>query len=211
MRKSLLFGVFASVLGGGTVVALAAPLSGAQVSAPATQIVDKGAGKVDSMRLSLEPAVAASAAEKKLLPRGVKSLLKVPRTLEHGDYVWDDAGVPAGKISAFVDMRRQMISVFRGGHEIGTAVVVYGGNGFDSPTGRFPILRMYRDYHSRSYDAPMPYSMFVTNDGVALHGSPMAADRATHGCIGLPISFARLLFEEAGKGDIVEIVRSNPA
>ncbi len=164
-----------------------------------------------STRSELNANLAAQGAEKNLLPPGVKTLLKVPGALEHGDYVWDDEGVPAGKLDIFVDMRRQMISVFRDGHEIGTAVIVYGGNGHDSPTGRFPILRMHRDYHSRSYDAPMPYSMFVTNDGVALHGSPMAADRATHGCIGLPISFARLLFEQANKGDVVEIVRSDAA
>ena len=208
MRKAVLLASFSIMAAGGAAAALTTPTAGAQVSAPSAEIVEASS---PATRITLDGAIAAEAAEQNLLPRGVKTLLKVPRTLEHGDYVWDDEGVAPGKLSVFVDMRRQMISVFRGGHEIGTAVIVYGGNGYESPTGRFPILRMYRDYHSRSYDAPMPYSMFVTNDGVALHGSPMAADRATHGCIGLPISFARLLFEQAGKGDVVQIVRSNPA
>ncbi len=207
MRKILFLVPICLAATAGVVAATAVPASQGAVPAraePAAEVAPSPA------RLKLSTELAAQGVEKNLMPRGVKTLLKVPRTLEHGDYVWDDEGVPAGKLAIFVDMRRQMVSVFRGGHEIGTAVIVYGGNGHESPTGRFPILRMHRDYHSRSYDAPMPYTMFVTNDGVALHGSPMAADRATHGCIGLPISFARLLFEQAAKGDVVEIVRSDP-
>ena len=201
------------LLAGGTAVASAAAVAFATpLAEPAAETqVTSPTIKVDqSPRFELGAASAAMGVQKNLLPEGVKTLLKVPRTLEHGDYVWNDEGVGPGKLAVFVDMRRQMISVFRGGHEIGTAVIVYGGDGYESPIGRFPILRMYRDYHSRSYDAPMPYSMFVTTDGVALHGSPMAADRATHGCIGLPVSFARLLFEQADNGDVVEIVRSDP-
>jgi lipoprotein-anchoring transpeptidase ErfK/SrfK len=98
--------------------------------------------------------------------------------------------------------------VFRGGHEIGTAVIVYGAETMKSPLGRFPILSKQRDYHSRSYDAPMPYSLFITDTGVALHGSPVSSRRATHGCIGLPTEFARLLFAAAKAGDEVQIVRS---
>ena len=105
-----------------------------------------------------------------------------------------------GPLAIIVDLRRQMISVFRDGHEIGTAVIVYGDQGYSSPTGTFPILRRVRDYHSRSFDAPMPYSLFINNDGVALHGSPMAANRATHGCVGLPVDFARRLFRSAREG-----------
>ncbi|MDG6079086.1 hypothetical protein E3U23_07765 [Erythrobacter litoralis] len=206
MRRVLLATFGGLSVSGVAAIALAAP---AADPAAVTANIEQAQPAAKNIRFELGAASAGIAAEKKLLPKGVKTLLKVPQTLEHGDYVWNDEGVAPGKLTVFVDMRRQMISVFRGGHEIGTAVIVYGGNGHESPTGKFPILRMYRDYHSRSYDAPMPFSMFVTNDGVALHGSPMAADRATHGCIGLPISFARLLFEQASKGDVVEIVRSN--
>ena len=71
-----------------------------------------------------------------------------------------------------------------------------------------PQVFVHRDYHSRSYDAPMPFSLFITNTGVALHASPMSSRRATHGCIGLPDGFAEKLFEAAKVGDVVEIVRS---
>lgn len=143
-----------------------------------------------------------------LLPPGTKSLLTTVGPMRHGDFKWADDGVPAGKVTVWVDLRTQLISVFRGGHEIGTAVVVYGAESMESPTGRFPILTKSRDYHSRAYDAPMPYSMFITNTGVALHGSPMSSRRATHGCVGLPVEFARLLFSATKIGDEVQIVRS---
>ena len=164
----------------------------------------------DWKRASLTPQDARLGYESGILPKGIKSILKTNLELSHGQFMWDEEGVAKGKLAIFVDLRRQMISVFRDGHEIGTAVIVYGAQSHLSPTGSFPILRRYRDYHSRSYDAPMPYSLFITNDGVALHGSPMSASRATHGCIGLPLEFARRVFELAKHGDVVQIVRSDP-
>lgn len=161
-------------------------------------------------RTMLSSQEADAAARAGLVPAGTKSLLDTEYRLRHGDYDWNDANIPAGRLRVWVDLRRQMISVFRGGHEIGTAVIVYGTEGMQSPLGTFKIISKDADYHSRSYDAPMPYSMFITNTGVALHGSPMSSRRATHGCIGLPVGFAKLLFAAAQRGDMVEVVRSDP-
>src|SRR3546814_7006645 len=71
--------------------------------------------------------------------------------MRHGDYKWNEDGVPPGQLTVWVDLRTQLLSVFRGGHEIGTAVVVYGAETMESPLGRFPILSKQRDYHSRTY------------------------------------------------------------
>ncbi|WP_294029526.1 L,D-transpeptidase [Sphingopyxis sp.] len=157
----------------------------------------------------LSPAERSRGQQYGLLPAGTKSLLRTPKRMSHGDYDWNEDGVPPGQLTVWVDLRTQILSVFRGGHEIGTAVIVYGAETMKSPLGRFPILSKQRDYHSRSYDAPMPYSLFITDTGVALHGSPMSSRRATHGCIGLPTEFARLLFAAAKTGDEVHIVRSD--
>lgn len=148
-------------------------------------------------------------ATRKLIPFNVKTLLKVPTVMRHGDFIWNDDGVAKGEVRIWVDLRRQTISAFRNGHEIGTAVIVYGAEDMSSPEGRFPILNKQRHYHSRAYDAPMPASLFITNDGVALHGSPMSSRRASHGCIGLPVKFAEKLFDASKVGDIVEIARSD--
>jgi len=163
----------------------------------------------DWRRTQLKPHQSMLAAESKLLPAGVKSILNTSGSLKHGQYLWEDEGIAEGELTIWVDLTRQLVSVFRDGHEIGTAVIVYGAEEKASPTGTFPIMRRVRDYHSRSYDAPMPYSLFITNDSVALHGSPIASNRATHGCIGLPLEFARMLYEAASKGDVVEIVKSD--
>jgi lipoprotein-anchoring transpeptidase ErfK/SrfK len=96
--------------------------------------------------------------------------------------------------------------VFRGGHEIGSAVILYGTDGKPTPTGSFTILEKDAHHYSRSYDAPMPYMLRLTSDGVAIHGSNVRQGYATHGCIGVPPDFARLLFGAAAKGDTVVIL-----
>ena len=159
-------------------------------------------------RIHLNAAEAKRAATAHLLPGNVKSLLS-QGAMQHGEYAWNDDGVPQGKTTVWVDVRRQTVSVFRAGHEIGTAVILYGKPGKDTPLGTFPVLRKVADYHSRTYDAPMPHSLFITNDGVALHGSNVSYGRATHGCIGLPPAFAKLLFAEARIGTRVTVVYSD--
>lgn len=162
----------------------------------------------NQFRDAISSAEASFLASRLFVPPGTASLLKVPAVMRHGDFVWNEQGIPKGKIKIWVDLRRQMISAFRNGHEIGTAVIVYGAEDRTSPEGRFPILNKQRHYHSRTYDAAMPASLFITNDGVALHGSPMSSRRASHGCIGLPVAFAEKLFDASSVGDVVEITRS---
>lgn len=159
-----------------------------------------------SSRLFLSAADTAEAARRGLAPANARSVLSTGGELKFGEWRWDDAGVPPGPITIRVDLKRQLVSVFRGPDEIGTAVVVYGIEGKDTPRGRLPILGKTRDYHSRTYDAPMPYSLWLRDDGVAIHGSSATMGKATNGCIGVPVDFAHRLFDVAGKGDIVEVV-----
>jgi lipoprotein-anchoring transpeptidase ErfK/SrfK len=105
-----------------------------------------------------------------------------------------------------VDPRAQLISVFRAGHEIGTAVILYGADGLETPTGKFPILAKLKDHHSATYDAPMPYTLRLTADGVAIHASDVRWGLATHGCVGVPKEFAARLFSAASVGDEVFVV-----
>jgi len=79
------------------------------------------------------------------------------------------------------------------------------GNGKPTPTGAFPVLQKAADYHSTTYDAPMPYMLRLTADGVAIHASNVRQGWATHGCVGVPLEFARKLFAEAKLGDQVSI------
>ena len=145
-----------------------------------------------------------------LSDRPIRSILNVRGKMSYGDYRWNDAGVPAGPAWVRVDLDTQLISVFRAGHEIGTAVILYGADGVPTPTGHFPILAKMKDHRSSTYDAPMPYTLRLTGDGVSIHGSNVRWGFATHGCVGVPTAFAAKLFDSVEKGDEVVIVHAAP-
>ena len=111
-----------------------------------------------------------------------------------------------------VDLDARVISVFRDGHEIGTAVALLGTQDHPTPLGTFPILTKERDNVSEKYNnAPMPWTLRLTWDGIAIHGSPVANGFASHGCIGVPDPFAEKLFDIAKRGDKVVITRGQMA
>ena len=140
-------------------------------------------------------------------PFVVKRILDVPGPIRIGDYVWDDAGAPAGPIVITVDLEAGVLSAFRDGYEIGTAAILYGADAMPTPLGVFPILAKDAHHFSATYNhAPMPYTLRLTADGVSVHGSPeMSPKWATHGCVGLPVAFAKKLFDQAQVGDKVII------
>lgn len=137
----------------------------------------------------------------------VKRVLPIDGPFRHGDYVWDESGAPAtGPVIITVDLKAQTLSVFRAGYEIGSAVIIYGADDKPSPIGAFPITEKDADHYSRTYNnAPMPYTLRLTSDGVAIHGSDVQWGNATHGCIGVPKAFAKKLFGVAKLGDLVVI------
>ncbi len=141
-------------------------------------------------------------------PMMVKRVLPIDGPIRYGEWHWDTEGVPPGKIVMTVDLDARVISVFRGGYEIGAAAVLLGTQEHPTPLGTFPIRYKMRHNVSEKYDnAPMPYSMFLTSDGVALHGSQVENGYASHGCIGMPNEFAAKVFAVAKKGDKVIITR----
>lgn len=162
-------------------------------------------------RLVLTEAQIYQARATGALDRDVKSILAIDERLRHGDYRWNEKGVPPGEIWIRVDLDSQIVSAFRGGHEIGTAVILYGARDKNTPTGVFPVQWKKKDHHSSTYDAPMPYTLRLTDDGIAIHGSDVRWGAATHGCIGVPLEFARHLFEATKPGDSVRILRSGSA
>lgn len=152
-------------------------------------------------------------AEQDKRPDAVKNLriakeITVTRWLQPGEYVWSapDAAQARGPATVVVNLRSRTLSVYRGGVELGRSSMLYGFGEHPTPLGSFPVKEKKVDYHSRTYNAPMPHMLRLTDDGVALHGSQlMGNDRATHGCIGLPREFAALLYDQVGLGDQVII------
>jgi lipoprotein-anchoring transpeptidase ErfK/SrfK len=158
-------------------------------------------GRVMLTRAQLKQALASGT-----IGRPVKSLLAVDGPLHYGEYKWNDTAIPAGPTWIRIDLGSQLISVFRAGHEIGTAVIVYGGDNKETPVGKLHILGKARNHRSSLYDAEMPYTLRLTNDGVSIHGSRVEWGAATHGCIGVPLDFAERLFDATKVGDEVTII-----
>jgi L,D-transpeptidase catalytic domain len=185
---------------------------------------------VRSRSLPAEPAPSVSAPQPNPFPPGLRtvltrheqreaaatggfeelprSLLRIDQPMRYGDSRWNDVGIPAGPVTVRVDLRTQILSAFRAGHEIGTAVILYGADVKETPLGRFPILWKGKNHRSSTYDAPMPFTLRLTGDGVSIHGSDVRWGAATHGCIGIPTEFAEQLYDAAKVGDSVTIVRS---
>ncbi|NJO13817.1 MAG: L,D-transpeptidase family protein [Rhizobiales bacterium] len=139
----------------------------------------------------------------------IKSILPIEGTIRYGDWFWNESAAPkTGKLVITVDLEARVISAFRDGHEIGTAVALLGTRSHPTPLGTFPILTKEKDNVSEKYDnAPMPWTLRLTWDGVAIHGSPVLNGYASHGCVGVPDAFAAKLFAAAKRGDKVIITR----
>src|SRR5438445_3599135 len=67
-------------------------------------------GRVAILPDQLREAYAAG-----LIDRPIKSLLDVPSRMTYGDFVWNDRGVPAGPVWIRVELKSQILSVFRAG------------------------------------------------------------------------------------------------
>ena len=160
-------------------------------AAPATQ------------RIALAPkadtAPAAPAAE-----FVVKRILPIEGAIKFGEWHWDEKGAPAaGATVVTVDLKANVLSVFRDGYEIGATAILTGYGDKPTPLGVFPITEKDKDHVSNLYEAPMPYMLRLTNDGVSIHSTKVENGYVTHGCIGVPDAFAAKLFAAARLGDRV--------
>lgn len=95
--------------------------------------------------------------------------------------------------------------------------VITGQPGKETTPGKFTIFKKIEDYTSKKYKAPMPYTMFFSKDGKAVHGTTWATLRSylhvyitesvgSMGCVGLTEDDARTLFGWAPVGTPVVIL-----
>lgn len=183
-------------------------------TASATEAMPRGpaARMIANPQVQAAPAPAPTATQRTAMsddPFVIKSILPVGGTIRYGEWFWDESRAPeTGKLVITVDLEARVISVFRGGHEIGTAVALLGTQKHPTPLGTFPILTKEKDNISEKYNnAPMPWTLRLTWDGIAIHGSPVMNGYASHGCIGVPDPFAEKLFAITKRGDTVVITR----
>jgi L,D-transpeptidase catalytic domain len=98
-----------------------------------------------------------------------------------------------------VDKSSQRMIVTVNGEHLYDWPVTTGGSGYDTPSGTFKPFRMEIEHYSDEYDnAPMPYSIFFTQTGNAIHGTYEQRNLGrpvSHGCVRLSVKNAATLWE----------------
>jgi lipoprotein-anchoring transpeptidase ErfK/SrfK len=98
-----------------------------------------------------------------------------------------------------IDKSAQRMTVMVNGNQLYVWPVSTGGRGYDTPSGSFRPFRMEIDHTSDEWDnAPMPYSIFFTKTGDAVHGTyeQRSLGRAvSHGCVRQSVKNAATLWK----------------
>src|SRR3954463_1959871 len=97
-----------------------------------------------------------------------------------------------------IDKSTQQMLVEKDGRPLYHWPVSTGRSGFDTPSGKFKAFRMEKDHFSKEWDdAPMPFSIFFTQKGHAIHGyldTKNIGRPASHGCVRLTKANAEKLY-----------------
>ncbi|MEL6064411.1 MULTISPECIES: L,D-transpeptidase [unclassified Methylobacterium] len=109
------------------------------------------------------------------------------------------AAVPASAdVLINVDKSTQRMEVTVDGQPRYSWPVSTGVESYDTPSGSYRPFRMERTHFSKEWDdAPMPFAMFFTNQGHAIHGTNHVRNlgrAASHGCVRLSVRNAATLF-----------------
>ncbi len=129
-----------------------------------------------------------------------------PMSLAPGEFVWSPQVAPTGPLFIVISLPQQRAFVYRNGVQIGVSTVSTGRKGYETPTGLFTVLEKDADHRSNLYDdAPMPFMLRLTWGGVAIHAGRDPGYPQSHGCIRLPLAFAKSLFEAVPHGTQVVV------
>ncbi|MFC3898078.1 L,D-transpeptidase [Lentzea rhizosphaerae] len=86
----------------------------------------------------------------------------------------------------------------------GPVQITHGRKGFETPLGDFPVLRKVKNEWSKPYNAPMPWSTYFTNSGIAFHEGSLTVP--SHGCIHLDPAAAQYYFQNLALGETVQVI-----
>lgn len=149
---------------------------------------------------------AASAGHAQTPPAGITPADGAIEALRPGEYLWAPQVAPAGPVTVIVSLATQRAYAYRNGVPIGVSTVSTGTRGHATPTGVFTVLQKAVTHASNLYaNAPMPFMQRLTWGGIALHAGNLPGYPASHGCIRLPLAFARLLYGISALGMTVVI------
>jgi lipoprotein-anchoring transpeptidase ErfK/SrfK len=129
-------------------------------------------------------------------------------SLKPGQFVWENRASKESETKIVVVLDIQRLYVFQNGSLVAFSTISSGKKGHATPAGIFTILQKNKDHKSNIYDdAPMPYMQRLTWDGIALHAGHNPGRPASHGCIRLPLSFAKNLFDVTKYGQQVIVMK----
>lgn len=138
-----------------------------------------------------------------------------------------------GRTSILVRKRAQEAKLYKGAALIAAAHISTGREGYETPVGRFRVLRKDRDHRSSLYGdyvdaderivranvdvrkggrpphthflgAPMPFFLEFS-PGYGLHAGHLPGYPASHGCVRLSYWKARQFFNESRTGTLVVV------
>ena len=134
-------------------------------------------------------------------------LTETAAALGAGQFAWGVTPARGKPVTIVVSLPLQQLFVYRGVSLIAVSAVSTGSRGHETPTGEFTILQKDVDHRSNKYsDAPMPYMERLTWDGIAIHGGHDPGHPASHGCVRVPLAFARQLYAITSMGAHVAII-----
>ena len=133
----------------------------------------------------------------------------------------DEEAKAQSKKEIRINVDEQTLAALENGEPVYTFDIVSGRPDKETLVGTFKIFRKHEKYTSKTYGSEMPYTMFFTEDGKAIHGTNMATLRSylhtyltesvgSQGCVGLTDDNAKLLFDWAPVGTPVVVVTEEP-
>jgi len=164
----------------------------------------------------LVPSVgrATTPPPKPAAPEKAKPVAKKPDAKKKPQAAKKKVPPPPPRLIITVNKVSQKLTVELDGDQIYKWPVSTGAPGYETPSGTFRPFRMEKEHFSKEWDdAPMPYSIFFTGEGHALHGSyhvKSLGRRASHGCVRiLPENAAKLfaLVQKTGMSNTRVIIK----
>lgn len=117
------------------------------------------------------------------------------------------AAAPCGSsAAACISLSSQRAWLMNGGQvSYGPTPITSGKPGHSTPPGMFRVLWKDKNHRSALFNnAPMPYSVFFTNSGIAFHQGSLRVP--SHGCIHLSRDAAVTFFNKLSVGQVVQVV-----
>ena len=129
-----------------------------------------------------------------------------PKRVRAGQYLWRNVPESAGPERVVISLSDQLAYLYRGNTLVAVAAISSGRYPRPTPTGIFSVRGKKPMHRSKKYDnAPMPFTQFIDQYGVALHAGYNPGQPASHGCVRLPTGFAKKLYAITNIGTPVYI------